>query len=339
MKRTLKEFIFVFSFCIFLSSCSSLKRIEGWPFETRLYGEKDPSFLNEELAYEESKEASVLFAELTKITPRRKAFDSLGYEISFEDAEIYAMASALVGDPMSEFKMLEYLGYSIDRVLFEKAVNYGEAKNLALNGNYRKALRLFYKYPDYLDSLKICDEMIHQDLVRFEIGDIGPAGGYVFYDKGYYSSGFLGAYDEGLEADGWRYLEAAPVDLGNFVYGSRPQEACGILTGVGCGMYNTEMIVSMFGEEAVAAKECLDYSLNGYDDWFLPSKEELDLLYTNLHRVGIGSFDNTVAYWSSSYNNLFSYEYDILFKSFDTGSWYLCDNHREAHMVRPIRAF
>ena len=34
----------------------------------------------------------------------------------------------------------------------------------------------------------------------YSIGDIGPAGGYIFYDKGYYS-------------DGWRYLEAAPADL------------------------------------------------------------------------------------------------------------------------------
>ena len=31
----------------------------------------------------------------------------------------------------------------------------------------------------------------------YKIGDVGPAGGYIFFDKGYYS-------------DGWRYLEAAP---------------------------------------------------------------------------------------------------------------------------------
>lgn len=32
------------------------------------------------------------------------------------------------------------------------------------------------------------------------VGKTGPAGGYIFYDKGEYS-------------DGWRYLEAAPADL------------------------------------------------------------------------------------------------------------------------------
>ena len=36
--------------------------------------------------------------------------------------------------------------------------------------------------------------------VDYKIGDEGPAGGVIFYDKGEYS-------------DGWRYLEAAPADL------------------------------------------------------------------------------------------------------------------------------
>ena len=34
----------------------------------------------------------------------------------------------------------------------------------------------------------------------YKVGDIGPAGGYIFYDRGYYENG-------------WRYLEAAPADL------------------------------------------------------------------------------------------------------------------------------
>lgn len=34
----------------------------------------------------------------------------------------------------------------------------------------------------------------------YKVGDIGPAGGYIFYDRGYYENG-------------WRYLEAAPADM------------------------------------------------------------------------------------------------------------------------------
>ena len=35
---------------------------------------------------------------------------------------------------------------------------------------------------------------------EYKVGDVGPAGGYIFFDKGSYS-------------DGWRYLEAAPADM------------------------------------------------------------------------------------------------------------------------------
>jgi len=36
----------------------------------------------------------------------------------------------------------------------------------------------------------------------YHIGDTGPAGGIVFYDKGSYSNG-------------WRYMEVAPNDIGS----------------------------------------------------------------------------------------------------------------------------
>lgn len=56
---------------------------------------------------------------------------------------------------------------------------------------------------------------------------------------------------------------------------------------------------------SVAAKVCSDYSLvyNGltYDDWFLPSMYELNQMYINLSKEGVGGFAQTNAvYWSSS---------------------------------------
>lgn len=59
------------------------------------------------------------------------------------------------------------------------------------------------------------------------------------------------------------------------------------------------------GEAGIAARICDDYSVTVgsivYDDWFLPSKDELNLLYLN--RNAIGGFDvstSTGFYWSST---------------------------------------
>ena len=38
--------------------------------------------------------------------------------------------------------------------------------------------------------------------------------------------------------------------------------------------------------------------MNGYNDWFLPSKDELNVLYQN--RTLIGGFSTSNNYWSSS---------------------------------------
>jgi len=52
-----------------------------------------------------------------------------------------------------------------------------------------------------------------------------------------------------------------------------------------------------------------NYELNGYTDWFLPSKEELNLMFRNLFVLGLGNFytppiissgPNGGIYWSST---------------------------------------
>lgn len=68
-------------------------------------------------------------------------------------------------------------------------------------------------------------------------------------------------------------------------------------TAIGTRQANTTAIVNTKGIGSYAASLCNDLTVGGYNDWFLPSKDELDKLYTN--KVAIGGFtdDN---YWSSS---------------------------------------
>jgi hypothetical protein len=124
----------------------------------------------------------------------------------------------------------------------------------------------------------------------YKIGDEGPAGGIVFYDLGFYM-------------DGWRYLEAAPQDFPTRVKWTN--EGIGTFAtenGIGTGKQNTSYLVSFLREKGGTMRAAQVVSVpeyGGYDDWFLPSKDELNLMYENLKKQRIGEFSNNT-YWSSS---------------------------------------
>ena len=61
---------------------------------------------------------------------------------------------------------------------------------------------------------------------------------------------------------------------------------------------NTINIVTYCSTMGIAARICYDLDLNGYTDWFLPSLDELSLMYTNLKLNGYGGFAGN--YWSST---------------------------------------
>ena len=115
---------------------------------------------------------------------------------------------------------------------------------------------------------------------EYNIGDTGPAGGLIFYVNPNY------------ETDGWRYLEAAPSDQSTEIlwdYG-RDVATGATATVVGTGQANTQTIVKVLGAGSYAAQLCNDLTQGGYSDWFLPSKDELDLMYENLYLKGLGGF-------------------------------------------------
>jgi hypothetical protein len=138
------------------------------------------------------------------------------------------------------------------------------------------------------------------DIVKIEktykIGETGPAGGIIFYDKG-------------RVADGWRYLEAAPANTEFTVVWGPDKVVAGTGTGVGSGKRNTQLIVAAYGTSESAARRCANLNINGCKDWFLPSQDELGLILNNLvwdnankKMRGLGGFKEGY-YWSSSINS------------------------------------
>jgi opacity protein-like surface antigen len=163
----------------------------------------------------------------------------------------------------------------------------------------------------------------------YKIGDTGPAGGYIFYDKG-------------VVTYGWRYLEAAPDDLPAPIrWGPNNTVIKDTETAVGTGKANTQRIapiINRHGEDG-AALLCTALNINGYQDWFLPSKDELNLMYVNLKKKGLGGFGDGY-YWSSSEYNYF----DAWVQRFRDGSqnysfFYTKGDKDHALPVRAIRAF
>jgi len=157
----------------------------------------------------------------------------------------------------------------------------------------------------------------------YALRDTGPAGGLIFYVK------------EGGYSGGWMYLEAAPSDQSASAewgcYETSISGADG--TAVGTGEQNTIDIEAGCVAAGTAADICANLSLGGYDDWFLPSKDELNQMYVNLHLQGVGGFA-IGAYWSSSEYSASS----AWFQSFNAGDQFNGSKDTPIH-VRAVRAF
>lgn len=159
----------------------------------------------------------------------------------------------------------------------------------------------------------------------YRIGEIGPAGGIVFYLS---------------DVSGMHGLEAAPVDQSNTAWGCYGQSIySGYESIYYTGKENTAAILNLCSESGIAAQIADAYSLNGFDDWYLPSRLELDFMHKNIGRgaaaplTNVGNF-GLGYYWSSSE---FDYE-NAWAEGFSTGAQ---GRHlkNETHNVRAIRTF
>jgi hypothetical protein len=174
---------------------------------------------------------------------------------------------------------------------------------------------------------------------EFLVGDRGPAGGWIFYDD---------EADGRDDIPGYRYLEAAPAGwymMGtpdpSFQWGARSFAVDHLSSRVGSGEKNTIEIVNKaqaIGLKEYAAGYCTDLTIKNrgesFADWFLPSQEELDLLFQNLFLEGKAGMSSD-QYWSSSDDH----EDDAWFQDFSDSKQYNTYAKDRLLRVRPVRAF
>ena len=152
-----------------------------------------------------------------------------------------------------------------------------------------------------------CGEDSDDPLADVAIGDTYQ-GGIIFYileesDNGYIAGevhGLIAAKEDQITTAGAEWGTAGSAEWG--CYETEVSGADG--TAIGTGAENTLDILAGCSEDGIAAKLCADYKITidgaTYDDWFLPSKDELNLLY--LKREVVGGFAD-FSYYSSSQDN------------------------------------
>jgi len=177
------------------------------------------------------------------------------------------------------------------------------------------------------------DSIIFAKWREFEVGDTCPAGGLIFYKKSY-------------KYDGWQYLSAAREGWAGgttdpfMMWGGYNTTTGATQTDFGSGLSNTNTIVSAVGSGTYAAKACADYSVTVndtlYDQWYLPSGEELKRLSLN-HYTAL-KLDIHNYYWSSTEkDSKWSYAFPVGPSGLNLNP--IERTNTNIRKVRPIRRF
>jgi hypothetical protein len=165
-----------------------------------------------------------------------------------------------------------------------------------------------------------------------------PTGGYILYD--------CDADNEKGNADnlkssecGWRYIEVAPTEP-SVMFEIRDKVTKKTETGIGFAKENTEILAVNSTLSTDAAVASLNYKVtnNGivYEDWYLPTKDELHLMVVVLHKKGGGDFSDNY-YWSSSVD--FVDGKACCWDEYFHAGKQTCDTCGFGYQVRPIRYY
>jgi len=190
---------------------------------------------------------------------------------------------------------------------------------------------------------------------EYQIKDEGPGGGIVFY---FNKEGFK-VYDGKGGEQVCHYLEMSKISLGQSKWMPVPS-GIGTEEGLGYGKANTYKIRNTIASSEILNKDitedtCAEYAVRQYStsttkpgDWWLPSKEELQLMYETVDDIVVNTTAETeieeggevskelyAHYWTSTEEDDTYVEY----MDFQNGTWHDCKKDKYKNEVRAVRAF
>lgn len=167
---------------------------------------------------------------------------------------------------------------------------------------------------------------------EYQVGEKGPAGGVIFYDK--------------ISKDnGWRYLETTYTDVDLIgPAGCNLTVEINTDSAIGFGLENTAKIIELCNETLIGARLAKSYKLNDFTDWFLPSYFELKKIHES--NLGQSPTKALLTFWDP--NNKYFYLTSTQKGTAGTSMILIesnyqiinGDNGRKANnKVRPVRRF
>lgn len=164
--------------------------------------------------------------------------------------------------------------------------------------------------------------------LTLSVGDLYQGGvvGYILKED---DPGFIPSEVHGLII--------AENDLGSATWCHEGKIVINTSTLLGTGLSNTNKIVAVCAASNSAAKLCYDLNLNGFGDWFLPSRDELRVLIQNKEAIGV-ILDVNYGYWSSSISPLTNFNSTYVWVVYYNGNemQYWIPN---SFIVHPVRYF
>jgi hypothetical protein len=169
------------------------------------------------------------------------------------------------------------------------------------------------------DSDKLYEEIYELDFVRIKFPSVNRVVGvFTWYDKR--------TLDQIEKMNGYSVKSRGVVS--NFKHGGYV-----VWEKDGHGLVAALWDLGRNFESTVAKLACEELVMNGYSDWHLPSKEDLQYVYTNLYQAGIGGLKeaNYLSSTSHDYGCAWGFYFDdhlgyITYKNYPT-------------YVRPVRTF